>query len=354
MINYAAVLRGRSAKCLRLAMTGAAILAASSVAVSAEALKFGSFIPAQADEMKSGIIPWMEEVEKASDGEITFQKFFGGALSGSPVKQFELLENGIQDATIVVTSYVHAVFPDFSLFATPYLGLKNAEESSVALWRLSQTGMLRGLDRLHVVSVYTNDNSRLHTRKEISSLDDLKGMKIRAAGPTESSISSVIGATGVGMPINQVAQSLNTGVIDAAMQTWGSLRAFRLESLVRSSIEDELGARTFIVAINKDVYEGLSDKAKKVLAETGGEKLARHMGQVFDKQSADVRAKAMAARPESIVSFNDAEKVERAKLYQPVRDQWMEGNEQGEALLAKLNEIVAEMRAETKPVQASE
>lgn len=345
MSKSVAVLRDRSAKFVRLAVTSVAILATTGLAVSAETLKFGSFIPAQADEVKDGIIPWMNEVEKDTDGELTFQQFFGGALSRSPLKQYELLENGIQDATIIVTSYVASIFPDFSLMATPYLGFENAEESSVALWRLSQSGMLRGLDRVHVVSIYTNDNGRIHTRNAITSLDELEGMKIRAAGPAEAMITDVLGATGVGMPVNQVAQSLNTGVIDGAMQTWGSLRAFRLEPLVNSTIEDDLGVRCFIIAINKDVYEGLSDKAKKVLAETGGEKLARRMGQVFDQQSASVRAKAMADRPDSIITFTDAEKEERAKLYEPVREQWLEENENGEELLAKLNQILAEIRA---------
>ena len=342
-LNRALKIRGK--KYLLLAVAGIAVLAASSLSVSAAPLKFGSFIPPKASEVREGIIPWIKEVEKATDGELSFQQFFGGALSRSPLKQYELLQNGVQDVTIIVTPYVASVFPDFSLFALPYLGLRNAEEASVALWRMGQTGLMRGLDRVHVVTLYTNDNSHIHTRDKTTSIEDLKGMKIRAAGPTEATITKILGATGVGMPITQVAQSLNTGVIKGAMSTWGAIRAFRLERLVNATIEDQLGVRTFIIAINKKVYAGLSDKAKKVLSDTGGEKLARHMGQVFDRQSARVRAKAVADRPDSIISFSATEQKHRAKLFQPVHDQWMEKNDQGKELLAKFNVILADIRA---------
>lgn len=308
-------------------------------------IKIGSFIPPKAHEVRFGLEPWMKAVEKSSDGEIKFKKFFGGSLSRSPLKQYEILENGVQDATIIVPAYVLAQFPDFSLFSLPYLGIKNAEEGSVALWRLGQMGLLRGLDRVHVVTLYTNDNSLIHFRKPIKSLAELKGAKIRVAGPAESGIIKIFGGTPVGMPITRTAQALNTGVVDATMSTWGALQAFRLEPLVKSSITDNLGVRSFIIAINKKVYNGLSDKAKAAIAKHGGEKLARDMGKVFDRQSASVIKRAEEKRPKSIFKFSVAEQLKRAQMFDKIKKNWVAKTPDGAKKLAALEKILADIRA---------
>lgn len=327
-------------------IAGFAALTSSQPTVAQEAkIKIGSFVPPKAHEVRFGIVPWIKEVEKATGGEVKFQQFWGGSLSRSPLKQYEILENGIQDATIIVPAYVLAQFPDFSLFSLPYLGIKNGEEGSVALWRLGQSGMLRGLDRVHVVTLYTNDNSLIHFRKPIKSIEAVRGAKIRVAGPAESGIIKILGGTPVGMPITQTAQALNTGVVDGTMTTWGALQAFRLEPLAKSSIVDSLGVRSFIIAINKKIYDGLSAKAKAAMAAHGGEKFARNMGQVFDRQSAAVLKRAKEKRAGSIYEFSAMEGAKRAAMFKKMQDAWIEKTPDGAKKMATFKKILAEVRS---------
>lgn len=308
-------------------------------------IKFGSFVPPKAHEVRFGIIPWIKEVEKATGGEIKFKQFFGGSLSRSPKKQYEILENGVQDATIIVPGYVLAQFPDFSLFSLPYLGIKSAEEGSVALWRLGQKKMLRGLDRIHVVTLYSNDNSLIHFTKVIRSIDALKGAKIRVGGPAESQSIKVLGGTPVGMPITRTAQALNTGVVEGTMSTWGALQAFRLEPLVKSSIVDPLGVRPFIIAINKKVYDGLSKKAKMAIVAHGGENYAKNMGQVFDRQSKGVLKRANEKRPDTIIRFSADDQKKRASMFKKQHADWVSKTPDGAKKMAALRQILADIRA---------
>ena len=115
----------------------------SPFAVSAETvtLKIGSHTPGKSNHIRNGLIPWCRAVEKDSGGTLKFQEFWGGQLSRSPAKQYELLINGIQDATTVLPSYTQELFPDFSLFSLPYL-FRNAAEGSVAMWRMYEKGLL--------------------------------------------------------------------------------------------------------------------------------------------------------------------------------------------------------------------
>lgn len=230
------------------------------------------------------------------------------------------------------------------MLGLPYLGIRDAEEGSVALWRLAQEIPLVGLDRFHVVTLYTNDNTLVHFRTEVDGPEAMIGAKVRAAGPAESRILKAMGATPVGMPITEVAQSMNTGVIDGMMATWGSMASFRLEPLAKSTIFDTLGVRPFIIAINQDVYDSLSDKAKAAINDLGGESLSRAMGQVMDAGTVGALSRAEEARADTIFRFTPEQSAERAAMFDVLKQKWIETNVDGAHKMDTLQRILTEIR----------
>src|SRR3972149_6066068 len=316
----------RSWRATRRALLGGAVLAALGLAsagalAQTATLKFGTFIPPKADEIERGIAPWLDELEKESGGALKFQRFFGGTIERSLLKQHEQLQNGLQDATIIPVPYVFSLFPDFTVFALPYL-VESAKEGSILSWRMHQRGLLRGMDTLHVVGTYLNDPLVLHFRNPIKSLDDVKGAKIRITSPEGVGVIKLFHGAVVGMPISEVAQSLSTGVLDGTMNSWGSLRAFRIESL------------------NKKVYDGLPAKAKQALEKLGGEKLALRMGAVFDAQAASVKAAARKDPNRTIIGFSGAERGKRLETFKPLYDEWLKSTPEGASKMAALQKLL--------------
>lgn len=339
----------RSWRATRRALLGGAVLAALGLAsagalAQTATLKFGTFIPPKADEIERGIAPWLDELEKESGGALKFQRFFGGTIERSLLKQHEQLQNGLQDATIIPVPYVFSLFPDFTVFALPYL-VESAKEGSILSWRMHQRGLLRGMDTLHVVGTYLNDPLVLHFRNPIKSLDDVKGAKIRITSPEGVGVIKLFHGAVVGMPISEVAQSLSTGVLDGTMNSWGSLRAFRIESLIKGDVDEPLGAISFIVAINKKVYDGLPAKAKQALEKLGGEKLALRMGAVFDAQAASVKAAARKDPNRTIIGFSGAERGKRLETFKPLYDEWLKSTPEGASKMAALQKLLADIRA---------
>ena len=172
---------GAAAIALSLVIGGTGAIAATTT------IKIGSFTPPKAGYLRTITIPFLRQVEKDSAGEIKFQEFWGGALIRSPRKQWEGMLNGIQDATQVLPSYTAKLFPDFGIFALPFMFEKTGTmEATIAGWRMYEKGLLGGFDKMHAFAVYTNDNSGLHLGREITSLDQIKGLKFRAPGGTEA------------------------------------------------------------------------------------------------------------------------------------------------------------------------
>ena len=237
-------------KLLALALMVSFIFVGGNVCAQTVTLKAGSHTPPKAGIIKDGFVRWIRAVEKDSGGTLKFKEFWGGQLTRSPKKQYELLLNGIQDATYILPSYTQELFPDFSLFALPYL-FRTPDEAAIAMWRFYQKGLLRGLDKIYIASIHNNGNSLLHFSKKVETAADIKGLKIRASGPEEAAVIKAVGGVPVAMGITQIAESLNRGVIQGALSGWSPARSFRYLPLIKSHWVEPFGIRVFFLAINK-------------------------------------------------------------------------------------------------------
>src|SRR6266436_8579633 len=69
----------------------------------------------------------------------------------------------------------------------------------------------------HVLAVITLGFRNIYAKREVTKIEDIKGMKVRVqATPTEDTMFPAYGAQIVHMPFGNVYTSLQTGVVDAA------------------------------------------------------------------------------------------------------------------------------------------
>src|SRR3546814_8841014 len=80
--------------------------------------------------------------------------------------------------------------------------------------------------------VHVHAPGSLHLRdREVESLDDLRGLKVRAPTRMTNAALEALGATPIGMPVPAVPESLARGVIDGGSEEHTS----ELQSLMRIS-----------------------------------------------------------------------------------------------------------------------
>jgi TRAP-type transport system periplasmic protein len=325
-------------------MAGMMLIAPTLIAQTAT-LKIGNHTTPRASQIRDGVLPWCRAVEKDSEGTLKFQEFWGGQLSRSPEKQYELMMNGIQDVTIVLPSYTQELFPEFGLFALPYL-FRNEEEASVAMWRFYEAGHFSGLDQVYVAAIYSNGNSLFHLSTEVKTADDLKGLKIRASGPEESGVVRAVGAIPVGMSATQVAESLNRGVIQGALSGWAPAKTFRYIPLIKTHWEEPLGVRGFFLGINKKAYDRLPEKAKRAIDKNSGLELSRKIGGgAFGREAVELRKEAIEDPKRTLITLTEAEETQRyQELFRSFHDDWIAKNPNGRQKYDALMHIIADIR----------
>jgi TRAP-type C4-dicarboxylate transport system substrate-binding protein len=282
-------------------------------------------------------------VEKDSGGAVKFKEFWGGQLSRSPRKQYELMMNGIQDVTNILPSYTHKLFPDFSFNALPFI-FRDGEEASYVGWKMYKAGHLRGLDKVYVAAIWTNDNGGMHFSKRLDKIEQIKGIKMRAAGPAEAAAIKVMGGAPVSMRITQVAQSLHRGVIQGTFNGWSALQSFKITPLIVTHVDMPFGVRGFFYGINGKVFDGLSGKIKAAIRKNTGMHVSRKFGGMNEARGARYRKDAAKDPKRNVIRPSAADQAGYRKKFQFLYDKWVTDRPNGQAKLNAVLKFRAEYR----------
>jgi TRAP-type C4-dicarboxylate transport system substrate-binding protein len=102
--------------------------------------------------------------------------------------------------------------------------------------------------------------------------DDIKGQKIRSAGPTFAAMWQAAGASIVSVPSNEVYNALQTGVAEATDTSTGSFVSFRIYEQVKCITAPGENALWFMyepVLMSKKSFDRLDKKQQEVLLKAG-------------------------------------------------------------------------------------
>ena len=330
-----------------LLSTVGAVAIAASISTSAGAagptiIKMGSYTPPKAGHLRKIIIPWLRKVEADSAGTVKFQEFWGGALIRSPRKQWEGMQNGIQDASTIIPAYTSKLFPDFTYYSLPFLFQGTGSvEGTVVGWEMYKRGLLGGLDNVHVAAVYANDNGGIHFNRKINTLADIKGLKVRVPGPGQAKVLKQLGLVPVGMGARQVAESLNRGVIQGALMGWSALSIFRVTPLLKSHVDLPMGTRSFFVGIHKRVYDKLPRAGKAAVDKNSGLDFSMSLGTYYERDGTKLRTNSGSR---NVVRPDAAAQKELFKKFKPFHDAWQKNVKDGAKKYQAIQEILAKHR----------
>ena len=301
----------------------AAGLAVTLIAASAQAeavkLKFSSFEPPQSFGPAKVYTPWIKSVDEASGGTLHIDLYAGGAL-GKPTAQLQIVEQGVADMSLLVPSFTPGRFEYNEIGELPFLW-DDPVVAGVAVQHLIDKGLLK-YPGIKVLAATMTAAYQLHTVKPVKKLEDVKGMKIRAAGPIFRNVAEAMGAVPVGIPTPSVAENISRGVLDGTMNDWTLMEAFRILDVTHNHFDFPLGGVIALLAMNQKVYDGLPAKAKAAIDKYSGDYFSKLWGNVVNAETKRIVAKVKADGKDTIVEPDAAQRKHWEATLRPVIDQW--------------------------------
>ena len=310
-------------------------LALSLQSVSAvTTLKVHHFLPAASSFNVRVIQPWCDKVAKESNGDLVCQIYPSMQLGGTPPQLVDQVKDGVVDIVWVIPTHAAGRFTKSEVFELPFL-TSSAKQGSQALWEYVQNNALDEYKGIKLLFMHTTEGYVLHSNKQVKTLEDLKGMKIRSATRINAKLISALGATPVQMPLPSVSDSISKGVIDAAMVPWEALPATKIHEIVKYHLDAPVsGPRfsnsIFMFGMNQAKYDSLSPSQKKVIDNNSGLSTSAWAGATGYDAIVEPYVKMAKDRNNTISYLSTAEFQRWAKASDHVDDDWVkEANAKG-------------------------
>jgi TRAP-type C4-dicarboxylate transport system substrate-binding protein len=291
-------------------------------------LKFHTFMAPTSNVWLNMHKAWMDKVEKDSGGRIKFEAYPAMQLGGTPVQLYDQARDGVVDVVWTLPGNTTGRFPRVEVFELPFT-MSNAEATSKAYWEYVQTMAPDEFKETQVIALQVHGPGVIHTAdRAVHTVNDLRGLKMRAPTRQVNKMLGALGATPVGMPLPQIPDALSKGTINGCVIPWEVVPSVKVHELTKYHAEFDpaggaLYTTTFVMAMNKAKYNSLPPDLKKVIDNNSGMATSAWLGKVQQAGDAAGR-KAAVDHGNTIFTVSPAEAQEFRRRSRQIEVEWTE------------------------------
>lgn len=277
-------------------LAGAAAIAISGVCHAETTLKASHQFPGGKHDVRDDMVQMIAKEAKDANVDLNIQVYPGASLF-KPKEQWNAMVNGQLDISLLPLDYASGKVPVFSATLMP--GLIRSQERAKRINDSQFMKDIRAEIEKHGVIVLSDAwfAGGLASKDScVTKPADLKGMKVRAAGPTFAAMWQSAGASIVSPPSNEIYNAFQTGVINATDTSLGSFGSMRLYEVAKCLTAPGNNALWFMyepVLMSKKSFDRLNKKQQDVIIAAGKKAQAYYEG------------KADAMNEETLKAFRD-------------------------------------------------
>ena len=247
-------------------LAGAAMGLALTVATAqADELKFANYMAPTHPYVAGAFDPFAAQIAEATGGAVTVKVYNGGELGAGPADQYARVVDGVAEFAFGLPGYTAANFPLTLLTELP--GVISEADGTATIWKNIDLFQPE-FERVKLVGLWSNAQNVLYTRdKAVRSPADVAGMKIRVPSRNAGLVVEAWGGSPVSMPVSEIYNALQTGVIDGAMIDGTATMAFKLGEVANFlTVGMDTTISPFFIIMNRDAFDALpADQQAAVL-----------------------------------------------------------------------------------------
>jgi len=277
----------------------AAVLALAAVPASAQT-KWNLPAAYPPDNYHTENLNWFaKEIEKATGGKLVITVHPGASLFKATEIKRAVATGQAQIGEVLISIHENED-PVFGLDTIPFLASSYAEAKK--LWEAQKTAIAKKLDSQGLMVLYAVPwgPQGLYAKKDINTIGDMQGLKMRAYNVGTTRIAEAVGAQPVTVQAAELPQALATGMVESFMTSGATGYDSKVWETMTHWYDVQAWIPKNIVIVNKAAFAALDPSEQEALlkaaaaAEERGWKIAPEKAQWYVEQ---LKARGMKVQP---------------------------------------------------------
>src|SRR5918992_1357007 len=252
------------------------------------------------DNYHSENLNWFaKEVEKATGGQLIITVHAGASLFKAPEIKRAVATGQAQIGEVLISIHENED-PVFGLDAIPFLVSSYADARK--LWQAQKPVIAKRLDSQGIMLLYAVPwgPQGIYANKDINTVEDMRGLKMRAYNVATTRIAELVGAQPVTVQAAELAQALATGTANAFMTSGSTGYDIKVWETISHFYDVQAWIPKNIVLVNKAAFAALDGTRQDALLKAGeaaeerGWKIAPEKAKWYVEQ---LKAKGMKVQP---------------------------------------------------------
>ena len=266
--------------------------------------------------------PMIEWIKKATNGRLQITRYEPGALT-SVGDTFEGLKMGVFEAAFMYPGFYGNNMPEANIDQGVPWGWTDARAQTISLFQFGFYDLMQKVYAKHnlkyLVSFPMGDIYGIGSVGPITSLDDLKGKKIRAVGIYANYLKE-LGATPVSLPYDEMYMALKLGTIDGYYASSSALISNKLAEVCHHYLLPTTNSINSVLAVNINAWNALPQDIRDLL-ENAAPRVAVQIAATYSAYVESSRAEAMEKHGVQFHMMSDADQKKALQVAIPLWDE---------------------------------
>ncbi len=289
-------------------------------------LTYSNWLPQTHLINEQAILPFIEEVQTASDGRIKIETL--PKVVGSVPGQYDVAVDGLADITFIIMGYTPGRFPLSEVVELPFVG-DDPEATSVAYYQVYRDDLEKynEFKGVKLLSLCVASPSHIATSKKlVTEIDDLQGLKMRNPIASFIPAAEAMGTVPINKPISELYELASSGVVDGGFAPLDSMNSFNLKDVLPNMtlVEGGLFSPGLALVMNEETWNSLSPEDQEIVLNAAGEKMARAIGAGYAASDKKARVDMAAMEGRVVQEASPALMAALREKLSFVKDAWIE------------------------------
>jgi TRAP-type C4-dicarboxylate transport system substrate-binding protein len=239
------------------------------------------------------LVQFANDVDKASGGKLKITVHANASLFKAPEIKRAVQSGQAQLGEVLLVNFENE-WPVYGLDGIPFLATSYKE--AFKLYQAQKPALDKKLGEQGMMMLFAIawPPQGLYTRKEVSSVADMRKIKWRAYSPSTAKIADLIGAQPVTVQAAELSQALATGVVEAYMSSGSTGFDTKTYEHLKYFYDTQAWLPKNAVLVNRKAFEALDKVTQDAVMKAGAD--AEKRGWKISEEKNDFYKKALAEK----------------------------------------------------------